>query len=79
MEAGNLPNVSGVGSGVPECRIHVGPGFRVYFGKDGDRLIILLGGGTKARQRQDIEDARGLWQEYKLRKRQEKRKNGAHT
>ena len=47
----------GVGSGVFECKIDYGPGYRVYFGKDGDRLVILLGGGTKKRQQQDIETA----------------------
>ena len=71
MEAGNLSNVRGVGSGVLEHRIHVGPGYRVYFGRDGDTLIVLLGGGTKVRQQRDIEDARELWQEYKRRKQQE--------
>ena len=71
IEAGNLSNVRGVGSGVLEHRIHVGPGYRVYFGRDGDTLIVLLGGGTKVRQQRDIEDARELWQEYKRRKQQE--------
>ena len=71
MAAGNLSGVRGVGSGVLERRVHVGPGYRVYFGRDGDTLIVLLGGGTKARQQKDIEDARDLWQEYKRRKRQE--------
>ncbi len=71
MAAGNLSGIRGVGSGVLERRIHVGPGYRVYFGRDGDTLIVLLGGGTKARQQKDIEDARELWQEYKRRKRQE--------
>ena len=71
MEAGNLSNVRGVGSGVSEYRVHVGPGYRVYFGRDGDTLIVLLGGGSKARQQDDIRDARRLWQEYKRRKRQE--------
>ena len=71
MEAGNLSNIRGVGSGVLEQRINVGPGYRVYFGRDGDTLIVLLGGGTKARQQRDIEDARQLWQEYKRRQRQE--------
>lgn len=42
MEAGNLSNVRGVASGVFECRIHAGPGYRVYFGRDGQTLIILL-------------------------------------
>ena len=71
MEAGNLSNVRGVGSGVLERRINVGPGYRVYFGRDGDALIVLLGGGTKEGQQRDIEDARDLWQEYKRRRQQE--------
>ena len=71
MEQGNLSNVKGVGSGVFECRIDSGPGYRVYFGKDGDTLIVLLGGGTKRRQQQDIETARMLWREFKRRSRRE--------
>ena len=71
MEQGNLSNAKGVGAGVLECRIDSGPGYRVYFGKDGDALIILLGGGTKKRQQQDIETAHDLWQEYRHRKRRE--------
>ena len=63
--------VKGVGAGVFEHRIDFGPGYRIYFGKDGDALVILLGGGTKRRQRQDIETARGHWRDYKRRKRQE--------
>ena len=49
-EQGNLSGAKGVGAGVSEYRIDFGPGYRVYFGKDGDTLIILLGGGTKKRQ-----------------------------
>ena len=71
MEAGNLGDVRGVGRGVLERRINVGPGYRVYFGRDGDALIVLLGGGTKAQQQRDIEDARRLWDEYRRRKREE--------
>ena len=71
MESGNLSNIRGVGSGVLERRINVGPGYRVYFGRDGDTLIVLLGGGTKERQQNDIEDARDLWREYQRRKQQE--------
>lgn len=73
MEQGNLSNIKGAGAGVFECRIEFGPGYRVYFGKGGETLIILLGGGTKRRQQQDIETARGLWREYKRRKRRETR------
>ena len=71
MEAGNLSKFRGVGTGVLEFRIQFGPGYRVYFGRDGDSIIVLLGGGTKARQQKDIEDARELWQEYKIRKQRE--------
>ena len=58
----------GVGGGVVEYKIDFGPGYRVYFGKDGDRLVILLGGGTKTRQKRDIESALAHWQDYKRRK-----------
>ena len=71
MKNGNLSNVKGAGAGVLECRIDFGPGYRVYFGKDGEVLIILLGGGTKRRQQRDIAAARRLWQEYQRRKRRE--------
>lgn len=71
MEQGNLSNIKGVGGGVYECRLHFGPGYRVYFGKDGDTLIVLLGGGTKKRQSKDIATAQDFWREYKQRKRQE--------
>src|SRR5579864_8439183 len=68
LALGNVSNVKGVGSGVLELRIHFGPGYRVYFGKDGERLIILLGGGTKKRQQHDINAAVADWEEYKRRK-----------
>ena len=67
LALGNFSNVKGVGSGVFECRIEYGPGYRVYFGKDGERLVILLGGGTKKRQQHDIEKALANWQDYKRR------------
>ena len=68
VKNGNYSRVETVGSGVFECRIDFGPGYRVYFGKDGDRWVILLGGGTKKRQQQDIQDAKACWQDYKKRK-----------
>jgi len=67
---GNLSNVKSVGGGVHECVIDWGPGYRVYLGKDGDSLIILLGGGTKKSQQKDIDRAKVLWQEYKKRKKE---------
>jgi putative addiction module killer protein len=60
-----------LGAGIHEYRIDFGPGYRVYFGKDGDSIVILLGGGTKKRQQSDIETARSLWRAYKRRKTQE--------
>ena len=60
LEMGNLSGVKSVGAGVFEHRIDFGPGYRIYFGKDGDALVILLGGGTKRRQRKDIETSRIL-------------------
>ena len=68
MELGNLSNTRTLGAGVLEYRIDFGPGYRVYFGRDGDELIVLLGGGTKARQQRDIDSARQLWEEYRRRK-----------
>ena len=68
LAGGNFSNVKGVGSGAFECRIDFGPGYRVYFGKDGEHLIILLGGGTKKRQQHDINSAIANWQDYKRRK-----------
>lgn len=71
MERGHLSNAKSVGGGVQEYRIHWGPGYRLYFGWDGDRVIILLCGGTKRRQQDDIAEAKMHWAEYKRRKKQE--------
>ena len=65
---GNMGDVKSVGEGVSERRIDFGPGYRIYFGREGSRLVILLGGGTKARQNKDITAAQEAWAEYKQRK-----------
>ena len=70
MELGNMSNAKGVGGGVMEFRIDVGPGYRIYFGQDGERLIILLAGGSKQRQQTDIANAQARWSEYKQRKKE---------
>ncbi|HUF74407.1 MAG TPA: type II toxin-antitoxin system RelE/ParE family toxin [Gammaproteobacteria bacterium] len=57
-----------VGEGVRELRIDHGPGFRVYYGQDGDALILLLCGGDKRTQAKDIEKAHDYWKDYKARK-----------
>lgn len=71
LAQGNFSNVKGVGGGVYEYGVDFRPGFRIYLGKDGARLVILLAGGTKKRQRKDIEDAKTRWQDYKKRKQHE--------
>jgi putative addiction module killer protein len=68
LELGNFSTVEGVGSGVFEQKIDFGPGYRVYFGKDGNEIVILLCGGTKKRQSNDIAEAKEYWQDYKSRK-----------
>jgi putative addiction module killer protein len=67
VELGNFSCVKGVGGGVFETKIDFGPGHRVYFGKHGNDAVILLGGGTKKRQSQDIALARQRWAAYKRR------------
>lgn len=71
MEVGNFGDVKSLGDGVLERRINFGPGYRLYFGRDGQTLVILLVGGTKKRQQQDIDRARAYWDEYRRRKGQE--------
>jgi putative addiction module killer protein len=68
MAHGNLGDVKSVGGGVLERRVHWGAGYRVYLGRDGARLIVLLAGGTKDRQQHDIGIARARWADYKARR-----------
>ncbi|MEE4208911.1 MAG: type II toxin-antitoxin system RelE/ParE family toxin, partial [Parvularcula sp.] len=68
IETGNMGDVKPVGQGVSERRIDYGPGYRVYFGHDGDELVVLLVGGSKKRQQRDIDQAKALWADYKARK-----------
>ncbi len=64
LENGNTSNVETIGGGVSELKIDFGPGYRVYFGRDGQRLVILLAGGTKKRQQKDIDAAKIRWRSY---------------
>lgn len=68
IELGNLSQIKRLGGGVFEYRLHSGPGYRIYFGRDG-ALLVLLGGGTKRRRQADIAKARECWSEYRRRKR----------
>ena len=81
LALGNFSRVRGIGGGAFEYKIDFGPGYRVYFGKDGENLVILLGGGTKKRQQTDIEVALARWSDYKRRKRQRQNeeKDGSDT
>ena len=65
MLDGNFGTSRSVGEGVLERKINFGPGYRIYYGRDGDELVILLAGGTKKRQQADIEYAKTLWTRYK--------------
>lgn len=69
LEHGNFSNVKSVGAGVLEYRMDFGPGYRVYFGRDGDTIVVLLTGGTKKQQQRDVEAAHSYWQDYKRSKR----------
>lgn len=69
LSEGNFSTTKGVGSGVFEIRIDFGPGYRVYFGKDGESVAILLGGSSKKDQRRAIQVAIGDWAAYKSLKR----------
>lgn len=68
LAQGNFSNVKGVGGGVFEYRIDFGPGYRIYFGKDGETVVILLGGSTKKRQQLAIAAAVDAWVACKRRK-----------
>ena len=64
FDNGNLGNHKSVGEAVWEARIMFGPGYRIYFGKEGRSIILLLLGGDKSSQAADIRKARQLWKEY---------------
>src|SRR5436190_5787873 len=72
LELGNFSNVKGVGGGVFEYRIDFGPGYRVYFGKEGETLVILLGGGTRKGKDGAVETATERWSDTRKRKTREK-------
>ncbi len=68
MQLGNLSNVEWF-RGIGEYKIDFGSGWRIYLAKDGLKIIILLGGGSKKTQQRDIDTALALWADYKRRKR----------
>ena len=64
VRAGNFGDCKSAGGGVFELRISFGPGLRVYYGMQGQKIIVLLGGGDKHGQRRDIRRAQQLWQHF---------------
>lgn len=73
LEIGNFGDCKPLRDGVSELRIDWGPGYRVYFGRDGRTVIVLLCGGDKRKQEADIKWATQLWQEYENRKKRRPR------
>ena len=64
LESGHYGDCKPVGEGVIELRFFFGPGYRVYFGEDGDTIVVLLCGGDKGNQNSDIRQAQDYWKEY---------------
>jgi len=69
LSQGNFSKVEGVGAGIFERKVHFGPGYRIYLGKDGEALIVLLGESSKRNQREAISAARERWWDYRRRSR----------
>jgi putative addiction module killer protein len=65
LQRGNLGDCKAIGAGVSELRVHFGAGYRIYFGQEGDTLVVLLCGGSKGSQKRDINRARAYWSDYR--------------
>ena len=67
VRLGNFGDTRSVGEGVQELRVPFGPGYRLYFGREGDAVVILLCGGDKSTQTRDIERAHDYWRDHRSR------------
>ena len=67
MAAGNFGDCKPLADGVWELRIHHGPGYRVYYARAGDKLLLLLAGGDKRKQQKDIDTAVAYWKDWNRR------------
>ncbi|MDP3995087.1 MAG: type II toxin-antitoxin system RelE/ParE family toxin [bacterium] len=68
LQRGILGDCKAIGQGIYESRIHFGPGYRLYIGRDAAVIVILLCGGDKRTQKRDIERAKTFWEDYNQRK-----------
>jgi len=69
VRLGNFGDCKSIGGGVSELRVDYGPGYRVYLGRDGIKIVVLLCGGSKKSQSKDIKLAQQYWAEYRRRTR----------
>lgn len=67
VEMGNLGDCRSVGDGISELRIHIGAGYRVYFGRHGKAVVLLLCAGDKHSQSADVRQAKIFWEDWKRR------------
>lgn len=74
VRLGNFGDCKYCRDGVSELRIDVGPGYRVYYGKDGEEIVLLLCAGDKSSQSKDIDNAVRYWTDYQMRKANEHHK-----
>ena len=72
IEVGNFGDTKAVGNGVIELRFTFGSGYRIYYGNDGDKIVVLLNGGDKSSQEKDIQLAHKYWADYLRRNDHEK-------
>ena len=64
LQQGNYGDCEPVGEGVSELRMFFGSGYRIYFGEQGNDIVVLLSGGDKGSQSNDIQQAKVYWKEY---------------
>jgi putative addiction module killer protein len=64
LRLGNVGDARSIGKGVSELRISIGPGYRIFFGRKGSQLVILLCGGDKSTQQRDVQRAHEYWADY---------------
>ena len=67
LRKGNFGDYSSLGGGLHELRMHFGPGYRIYFGLLDKKVVLILAGGSKRSQEQDIDEVRHVWEHLKVR------------